>query len=443
MPIPGENYILRLKETRASLQRLKVLDVCSDLVETLVLAAYSHGGASTNFAGLLLMRVNPLGVVVFKKSFTLCFDGFCGVLDIEQAAFTRAPNGVIVAGTGIHINDGKPHMFAARINDAGTVLWVRRYNHINPLPETLLPGHISSITTLGEPERYLIGANSEEDAWFFQIDGNGVIKRTDRFDSGRVMRLRTSGRQVLAAGDTRHITSVDGWIQSFDRMTGVPGWSRRYRIVEPDGVTWSDVAEGAGSIMLIGQRTRGITIELEAHVAFVDPMNGDLQWARTLRDPDKKPVRVRTVVNRQDEIVPLAGGPVTSTFAVAGEIGIDPWLFMIGEDRTVAFQKRLRTADGTTASRSHGIVWPSYEDLVVGGATGGSVQRGFIESTSVTNGRGFANCSMETNVQFVDTDLREVGDGMSMLPLTIDSSSLDSEQGPDVNATRGCLDAQQ
>jgi hypothetical protein len=440
MPIPGENYVLRLKETRGPLVRMTVLDTCViGLTDTATLLEWSYGSD----AGLTLVRMDAAGTVVWSRSQTLCNSagGDCGKFRIDRGALARAQDGVIVAGSAMFIGGTKPTNFAMRFRDDGAVLWVKRYESIPTPPEELLPDFIDTITPMNDPERWMIASNTESDAHVFHIDGAGNVVQGERWPNTRVRRLRLTPTQILAVGETGILSNMQAFVQGLDRSSGAVVWRRGYWDRTPAplvGWRWYDVAEGNTSLLAIGQH-RNYVDETRPLMAFLDKKNGDLLAVMQPALGDTR-VRLRAVVSRQDVIVPLAPAPAMALFAVVGESGPDPWSFLIGEDQLVQWQKRLRLPAGTTG-RFNAVVWPSYENIVGAGTTTG-ITRGFAASSAYSTTRGTQRCSEETKLAFNKPFLEEQRVGVSVEKMRVDASPLATNQGVALEMTFKCLDAQ-
>ena len=440
MPVPGENYLLRLKETRPSLARMTVLDTCViGVADTVTLIEWSYA----TDAGFTLVRTDAAGAIVWSRSRTLCTSAGaeCGKYQIERGALARTPDGIIVAGAARLFGAAKPTNFAVRFRDDGTVLWVKRYQSIPTPPEELLPDFIEAITAMGAPDRYLVAANTESDTHLFQIDGAGNVVSAERWTETRVRRLRLTPTQILAVGECAILTNLMALVQSLDRMTGARAWLRGYWDRTPAaflGYRWYDVAEGDTSLLVVGQH-RNYVDETRPAMAFLNKSNGDLlkMLQPVLGDT---PVRLRGVASRQDVIVPLRPGPATALFAVVGEAGTDPWSFVIDEDQTLQWQKRLRMLAGSTG-KFNAVVWPSYDDIAGAGTTIGST-RAFVASSPYVIGRGKRTCSDETKLTFNSPFLEHYRIGISVDAMRVESSPFSNDQGAELAMSFQCLDVQ-
>ncbi len=154
------------------------------------------------------------------------------------------------------------------------------------------------------------------------------------------------------------------------------------------------------------------------------------------------PVRLRAVVNHQDLVIPLKGGDTFSAFCVTGEVKQQPWKFVIKDDGTLLFQKKLRIPDGAKGSETP-VVWASFEEIVTGGfVTTGSTPRGFIASSPVTNARGSSTCSAETMVIMGEDHLYAEQGVLGFEILNMHMTDWSISEGKDLDVLRGCLDVQ-
>ncbi|HEX7832386.1 MAG TPA: hypothetical protein VF787_22195 [Thermoanaerobaculia bacterium] len=453
MPIPGETFVLRLREPRPTLVDMNVLDLSwLGAGDPIAMVSWGLGPrASVDFAAFSLISLDPLGNVNWQLSRSLCaFSGVdCAKLQIEQAEIARTSNGVIVAGTAVNLNDGKPHMFAMRVTNKGAIMWARRYG---PGVTTMFPGRITAIAPMETPDHFLIAAASDADTWLFEIDGNGLPVSASKLESTHIRRMRllpTQGicavGELLAGNLHGH---VEGFVLSLDPVTGARRWSRTYTygLEGPEfGLRWFDIAEGSKSLLVVGNHMSW-TIEMETLMAFLELDPSALGDVRRAMQPGTKtdPVRLRSVAAFTEDLVPL--GPIErkSRYAVSGESKQKPFEFLIGEDFTIQWQKIVRTPD-KTESKLSSVVWPTFDDILLSGhvkTLASGVTRGFITSSPVTIGRGTPTCSEETNVAFPDHILVSSRVTTPFLPFSINALDCFHEQAPDLIVTRECLDAQ-
>ena len=213
------------------------------------------------------------------------------------------------------------------------------------------------------------------------------------------------------------------------------------------GVRWFDIAEGNNVLLVVGNIVGHTNNEISPMMAFLDkhsaPSPGDFIKIFVPAEGDS-PVRLRSVINRQDLVIPLEGGDVYSAFCVTGDVNKQPWSFAIAEDQTLLWQKKLRTP-AMSEGREVPVIWPSFEEVITGGftTTGSSTPRGFIASSAMTNGRGTSDCSEETHVTFPEGTLhahRSLGEDE---PLTMRTVEWSTDQGQDLDVEKGCLDTMQ
>lgn len=452
MAIPGENFVLRLHEQEGSLIHMNVLDLAvTGAAERAALVEWAYGlRANADFAGFSILRFDPLGRVVGQISKTLCLlSGLeCGNFQLETGCLLPLIDGFLVAGTATNLFSGVQNPIALRIDNAGTVRWVWKYVADVGHPTT---AKITSIVPLDAPDRYLLSAiSSDDDTWLFQIDGvSGTIADTRLIPSTHVRRLRMTSIGVLAVGErlAEPDMEIAPIILALDSTSAAPLWLRWFTWENegPDiGVRWFDIAEGNKVLLVVGNVV-GHVNEVSPMMAFLDkaslPTPGDIikVIVPTLGDD---PVRLRAVINHQDLVIPLIGDAVFSAFCVTGDLNQQPWSFAIAEDETLLWQKTLRTP-ATSTGREVPVIWASFEEVISGGfVTAGSILRGFVVSSPVTNFRGSSGCSEETGVTFPEGILFAERELPSHEPLVMRTLDWSSDQGRDLDVKRGCLDMQ-
>jgi hypothetical protein len=450
MAIPGENFVLRLHEKEGTLIHMNVLDVAvTGPTERVALVEWAYGlRATADTAGFTIVRFDPLGNVLGQISKTLCsFSRLeCGNFQLETGNILPLIDGWIIAGTATNIFTSVQHPIAMRLDRAGVVRWAHTYVADVGHPTS---ARITSIVPLQDPNLFLISAiSSEDETWLFQIDGgSGTIVSSRLVWFLRTRRLRMTSLGVLAVGETSMLESPEPFVMALDAATAHPLWLRTFTWENEGGdtgVRWFDIAEGSDVLLAVGNVV-GHFNEVSPMMAFLDkhsaPTPGDLLsvMVPTLGD---QPVRLRAVVNHQDLVIPLTGGAVFSAFCVTGDANQQPWSFAMAEDRTLLWQKQLRTT-GTAEGRQGPVVWASFEEIISGGFVAtGSTSRGFVVSSTVTNGRGVSNCSVETGVTFPEARLfahRPLPEDEPLAMRTLDWST---DQGRDLDVKRGCLDMQ-
>jgi len=450
MAIPGENFVLRLHEKDGNLIHMNVLDLAVvSATERAALVEWGYGARTTvDTGGFSIIRFDPLGNVLGQFSKTLCtISGVeCGNYVLETGTLLPMIDGFLLAATATHIFTGVQNPIAMRMDFAGNVRWAHKYVADVGHPTT---ARITSIVPLQTPNRYLISAVSSDDETFlFQIDGGSGMITSSRlvwFMRGRRLRMTTLG--VLMVGEMNGLESPEPVILALDPMTASPVWIRLWMHEDEGGdrgVRWFDIAEGNDVLLVVGNFV-GHVDEVSPMMAFLDkhslPTPGKIikNLVPTLGD---NPVRLRAVINHQDLVIPLTGGPVNSIFCVTGDVNKEPWSFAIAEDETLLWQKKLRIP-AKTEGREVPVIWASYEEVISGGyVTTGSTPRGFIASSPVTNGRGSSNCSVETNLTFPEGTLHDRGALPEDEPLTMRTLDWSSDQGRDLDVKVGCLDMQ-
>lgn len=452
MAIPGDNYVLRLREIDGTLIHMNVLDLAhTSATERAALIEWGFGRlASVDLAGFSILRFDPLGNMVGQFSKTLCsFNGIeCGNFELETGTLLPMIDGFLLAGTAKHIFNGVQHPFVMRMDTAGNVRWARKYVADVGHPTT---AKVTSMVGLEPPNRFLVSAiSSDEETWLFEIDGNtGEIMSARLQWNLRIRRLRRTTLGVLAVGETNTLISPEPAILALHSVTAKPLWLRTatWENQGPDiGVRWFDIAEGENVLLVVGNAV-GHVNEISPWMAFLDkssrPTPGNFI---KIMEPalGKDPVRLRAVFNHQDLVIPLKGDAdaVNSIFCVTGDVNKQPWSFAIGEDGTLHWQKRIELPEGSTG-REVPIIWPSFEEIITGGfATTGSVSRGFIASSPVTNGRGSVDCSEETKVTFPEGVLYPHTGTPPDEALSMRTLDWFADQGRNVEVKKGCLKLQ-
>jgi hypothetical protein len=450
MAIRGENYVLRLREKDGTLVHMNVLDLAhTGPAERAALVEWGYGlRASVDVAGFSILRFDPLGKVVGQFSKTLCsFSGLeCSNFELETGTLLPMIDGFLLAGTAKNIFNGVQHPFAMRMDNAGNVRWTRKYVADGGHPTT---AKITSMVPLDRQDRFLLSAiSSDDDTWFFQIDGNtGALMSSRLWWNLRIRRLRRTSLGVLGVGETNTLLNPEPSILAVDSTDATPLWLRTatWENQGPDtGVRWFDIAEGKDVLLVVGNAV-GHVNEISPWMAFLDK-NSLPRPAETIKvivpELGKDPVRLRSVVNHQDVVIPLKDTTVNSIFCVTGDVQKQPWSFAIGEDMTVHWQKKLRLPE-MAEGREVPVNWPSFEEIITGGfSTGGSTPRAFIASSPVTNGRGSETCSEQTAVTFPEGVLYQHWQRAFDEELSMRTLDWSSDQGRDVDVRKGCLNLQ-
>lgn len=450
MAIPNENYVLRLHEKEGSLYHMRVLDLLvTGPAERTALVEWGYGRPMDQ-AGFSVIRFDPLGKVLSQFSKTLCLfsNVECGNYSLETGSLIQMKDGFIIAGTATNIYTGVPHAIAIRVDNVGNIRWGRKYVHDIGHPST---SKIMSIVPLATPDHFLISAStSDDDTILYTIEGgSGTLLESHMLYDTVVYRLRRTSFGVLAVGALlKGGLNPSPAIFAFTDTDVRPLWVR-WAIWEKErgehGIRWFDVAEGESKLLLIGNEG-GHFGDDSPMMTLLDksmlPKTTDVikTFVPTLGD---KPVRLRSAVNHQDLVIPLTtGGDTFSAFAVTGEVDQQPWLFVIKDDGTMLFQKKLRIPDGAQGGASP-VIWASYEEIISGGfVKTGSTPRGFIASSPVTNLRGTSMCSAETPVVLVEDHLyAEIG-LLGLDPLNMHMTDWSIDEGRDVDVKMGCLDLQ-
>jgi hypothetical protein len=454
MAIPNDNFVLRLREPKNfPLIGMSVLDVAvTGLAERAALVEWR----GSDMAGFSIIRIDPLGNVVpdvagkllGKISKTLCrFKAVeCGNFRLETGYLLPLSDGFIIAGTATGIFSGEQNPFAVRIDNLGNIRWGRKYVGDVGHPST---AKVTSIIPMLLPNRYLISAiNSDDDSLVFQIDGSGTLIDSQLVSDAHIRRMRMTTLGVLGVGEIlRGGFNPEPAIFAFTGTDARGLWTR-WAIWErelPDhGVRWFDIAEGESMLLVIGN--------VGGRFGDDSPMMAFMDKAKLPTTTDKiktyiptlgtDPVRLRAVVNHQDLVIPLKGGDTFSAFCVTGEVNQQPWKFVIKDDATLLFQKKLRIPDGAKGSEAP-VVWASFEEIITGGfVTTNTIPRGFIASSPVTNARGSSMCSAETDVVMKEDFLYAEYGIPAAVPVPMHMTDWSIDEGRDPDILKGCLDAQ-
>jgi hypothetical protein len=449
MAIPGDNYVLRLREKDGTLIHMNVLDLAhTGPTERAALVEWAYGPRATvDVAGFSILRIDPLGKIVGQFAKTLCsFPGLeCGNFELETGTLLPVIDGFLLAGTAKNIFNGVQHPFAMRMNNAGDVRWARKYVADVGHPTT---AKITSMVPLEKPNFLLSALSSDDETWLFQIDGStGDVTSSRLMSSLRIRRLRRTSLGVLAVGETNTLLSPEPAILALDSTTATPIWLRTSTWEKPDpdsGVRWLDIAEGKDVLLVVGNAV-GHVNEISPWMAFLDknslPTPADIIKV-IVPELGEQPVRLRSVVNHQDIVIPIKEGAVNSIFCVTGDLQKQPWSFAIAEDGTVHWQKKLLLPE-KSEGRQVPIIWPSFDEIITGGfATTGSTSRAFIASSPVINGRGSMTCSEETAVTFPKAVLHQHARLPSYDPLSMRTLDWSSDQGRELDGKKGCLNLQ-
>ncbi len=424
MTIPGEDYLASVNQAFPPTW-MTVLDLVAANFDTIALVTWSRQSdppVPVEATGSALIRFDPLGKVLWQTNLQLCHgDGQCR-WGWEAAALVRTPDGVIVAG-----NTPAPGSWsgiaAARFTDAGNVVWVKHYRGM--IRGAPAEGQGRGIVRVhgSLDEQYLI------ETWFFEIDGAGNPAGVSySIPELELKRLRATPTQGIFAVGGRFTTPGDGkpWIVNLDPGTAMPRWERLYSTSLPDpppettGPVWYDIAEGASSLVVVGNSLEGGTRMLgfiaSLELDTPDPANaGTVRWARTAAQEHWKG-HLLGIANLQFDPIPITSASVNgvaqdvdltlrwSAFAICGDLASSAWLLMMMEDGTIAWQK-VYSPQWPFEGWLTPIIWPSYSQIVTGGllvaqAATTPPPRAIVVSSRPDPGRGLIFCSKETHASF-------------------------------------------
>jgi hypothetical protein len=457
---PGENFVLQLlKEVnQPNLVHMNVLDVAvAGVADTVALVewAYSAGAAPvTHMAGFSVMRFDVAGNLMWQLSRTLCsFNNLeCGKFEIE-GHLARASNGFVVAGSGIKFDEPsrKPLMFALRIDDAGALLWARTYGSSVVRPEF---GRVVSIAPMQVADHFLIAANTNfEEAWFFEIDGDGKLVSSAQVDNFHVTRLRalpTQGICALGAFYNAEGPFQHPGILNFDPTKIAARWVRYYSSAggppRQPGIDWLDIAEGSFSLLVVGQ-IKTTSPALEPILAYIETdasgTNAGAVRLAFLAALEGHTVRVRGVAGFVEEVVGVAaGGERKGHFAVCGEARQQPWQFLVDEVGLVHWQKTYRLPAGASGTLAP-IRWPAFNNILAGGVVqSGGRPNGFLTSSPASPRPRDLKCSADSTVKVEAhvVNSRRWSVSLDALPLEVRDCFLDA--GPPLRVKKECLDSQ-
>ena len=160
----------------------------------------------------------------------------------------------------------------------------------------------------------------------------------------------------------------------------------------------------------------------------------------------EQPVRMRGVSSFIEDVIPLAPTERRARFAVTGEVNHQPWQFVMDEDGTVEWQKRYRTAGADTGMLGP-TAWPQYENILAAGwwMSGGARSKPFLTSSRLTiptKPGDLSHCATEIGVAFPDQYLFSRPMTPHLDPIAIETHECFHEEGPKLEAKKGCLDAQ-
>jgi hypothetical protein len=443
MAIPGEDFLLRLREATTPSLRVNVLDlIAAPVADPVALCDWEAGDAAgLRNAGFALIRFDPLGNVRWQLSRVFCGPGpadACGKWVLQAGAITSMSPGFLIVGTIVRAGTDVPQMIAMGVTDGGGIMWLRSYTGF--IGGRSVQGRAIGVVPLAAPGEYLVAANSAEanDSWFFKIDGNGIASGTAFIvPNTTVRRLRALPTQRICAVGEKYIAARTprAWILNIDPTTIKPVWERVYDSgPQPDqtGVRWFDIAEGETSMVAVGNLVSGIDERIPLFASLgkdtaPPPGPGETRWARQARFAGER-IRLRGVASFQNADA--------SAFSFCGDFDAFPWHFAMIEDGAVSWQKAYRIppdSEGTLAP----IVWPAFDQIVVGGHVSSD---GVMASSRFAIDSGTTRCASETHAEFPFVEMTSEAQTSPMPTFTVVTAEWFDDQAPPLNADRGCLD---
>lgn len=446
MAFPGEDYVYRFHEPgpQPALLHARVLDVGVGEASfyATVLAEWAYGDAGVEVAGFSLIHLDPLGNVKWQLSKTLSVGTERGPWIIQEASLAESLGQHVIAGTAVHATEDFTIMFCIGIDDPekpGDPPIVRWANHY-VLNRTLVPPplRLSSITTThAAGGTYLMSVYHTSTSWLIEIF-QGSVRNSWEIESARIHRLRlTAGEGILGVGS--YWSNSAGILMSFDSSTFKLRWAESYNNgSDPYPLRWTDVAEGATSLLVIGHLFDGSLNEVSPMMASLTT-GGGMKWAAvpTLGDV---PVRLRRVSSHRDVVVGVSPFPETAAFTISGDATQQPWMAVLGEDHAVQWQKFFRTVPPLTGSLES-VSWATYDQILTGGSytVGSGIPRGLYAASRSVVGRGTKRCGVQANVMFPEVQLEQHGTTDFIYGATFTDYALVLDDGPPLAVVPGCI----
>jgi len=451
MPIPGEHYVLRVYPTQEGHFEFSVLDLAYiNAGEAVALIEWKYGlGVKPIIisGGFSIIRFDLAGNITWQVTRSLCFLSAVECADWTiEGHLARTPDGFIAAMTGTNLNSfaRPPIMFAVRVDNAGAVKWQRTYKAPG--------GRITSIAPMATADHYLIAANSDaNEAWLFEIDGNGTVVtgvRQPNFFVRRLRALRSQG--ICAVGEILRAEggATNAAILNVDPAALTPNWFRRYTIggeAFRSSLRWIDIAEATQSLLVIGnvltEAAESIPIMAFLNTTrAIPPSAGTVRMAFEPRHGED-PVRLRGVDSYFEGGV-AGEGPETARYTVAGSVAGRPWQFIMQEDASLEWQKRYRKLDRDSGHIGP-TVWASWDWVLAGGKVSEGVRsHAILTATPSKIGRGARNCADESDVEFPERSVPNREVEPQFMPLTIVAGECWIAEAPLLKIRKDCLDRQ-
>lgn len=444
MAIAGEDFVLRLQAATIGSSAVKVLDlITAPDGDPVALCSWELADATgLQRAGLALIRFDPLGNVRWQFVRALCGPGptdACGLWRVESGAVTLSGNAFLIIGTIVRAGTDVPRMFVVSVTGTGAIGFVRTFSAL--IDGRSVQGRAIGIVPLTAAEEYVVAARSAEslDSWFFHIDGNGIASGTAFIVPNTVVRrLRRLPTQRICAVGEKYVAprTPRPWILNLDPTTLSPVWERVYDSgpqPEETGVRWYDIAEGAVSMLVVGNQVSGIDeffplfASLAKDTTPPPPDVGGTRWARQARFAGER-LLLRGVASFRNA--------AASAFSFCGELAGWPWHVAMIEDGAVTWQKAYRlpaAAAGTLAP----MIWPAFDQIVAGGQM---TSAGIVVSSHFAAGTGAVHCANETHAEMPFVELTSESSPSQMPPLTIRTAEWYDVEAPQLIVERGCLD---
>ncbi|HJW94170.1 MAG TPA: hypothetical protein VJ901_11190 [Thermoanaerobaculia bacterium] len=450
MAIPGEDFVHRLRELQPTLLFAKVLDVMLTSARfSVVLVSWGYGTpGNVDRAGFSVLRFDALGNLVWQTSKELSYpDGSeRGKWIVERATMVEAEHHNLT-GCAVHVMTGELMMFGAGFDNPATagdppvLVWSKHYySDFVTAPNA----RITSMARMARGGDSVFSATRLGFSYLVEIDDIGNVQKAWELASVWIERLRSTpdprffaiGTYAFAPGSPEGALRMEFDAGSLKFLDGA---------MYTDGspvfpLRWTDLALGDKAWCFVGHKFDAAGNEVSPMIGFTNQF-GFMEWAS---EPvyGNDPVSVRRVTNHRDVIVTAGPFPTTSTYAVCGEAGRQPWLMVINEDRSIQWQKNLRTPSGATG-RFDAVAWPSYDQVLAGGHYDiAAVPRGVLDASRTVIGRGSKACGVEANVSFPAMNLKTFHQSTTILEKNFLDQSSPLFDGPLLEIAPGCLDMQ-
>lgn len=434
MPIPGEDYLLRLRWTDPSALTSNILDlVTTPNGEPVALVAWqaSSGGKFVQ-GGFSVIRFSQTGNIVWQSTHTLCSPAGddCSQWLLKYGAITYDGDRFIVAGTiaGAY-NVNAIESIAIGIDDGGAVAWCHRYQ------TTFSIGRAMGIVPLTKPGRFLIASRNfnETESWLYGIDRNGALTGLEmRFFKKFLQRLRALPLQgILVLGTNNDDPSHPlGSILNIDPTTAKPAWERTYDPGDGTTLRWCDAAEGK-DITVIGNSSAAAGNPLVATLAGTGaPDAGNVRSSFRPRAGDTN-IRLNGIANFPTPM---------STSSICGEFNDAAWQLAIDDTVRILWQKKYN--HGPSSATLTPILFPNANAIIAGGLANVPADPPralLVQSQVAIGGPAKFACGEETKATFGHVELSNEMIKSPFQELAMKSSDWFVNQAPLIEVEVGCL----